>query len=137
MFNIEYIKRTFLFFLFVLTVMGWNTASFAGFDQKLRNQDIMSALYRVSEHQAYLLVAEADAESSSAPAQLVIDGTLATTNGLAPRINVFVPEITWADAAGNSQSTTINFSGSLHIPAPGTLALLGLAGLAGIRRRRR
>ena len=70
-------------------------------------------------------------------AQLVIDGNLATTNGLAPRINVFVPEITWADAAGNSQSTTINFSGSLHIPAPGTLVLLGLAGLAGIRRRRR
>ncbi len=70
-------------------------------------------------------------------AQLVIDGNAPTTDGLAARINVFVPEITWADAAGNSQSTTINFSGSPCIPAPGTLALLGLAGLAGIRRRRR
>ncbi len=67
-------------------------------------------------------------------AQLVIDINLATTDGLTPRINASVPEITWADADGNSQSTTINFSGTLHIPAPGTLALLGLAG---IRRRRR
>ncbi len=70
-------------------------------------------------------------------AQLVIDGNALTTDGLAARIDVFIPEITWADAAGNSQSTTGLFSASHTIPAPGTLALLGLAGLAGFRRRRR
>ncbi len=70
-------------------------------------------------------------------AQLVIDKNRATTDGLVPRIFGLVPEITWADAAGNSQSTTGLFSFSHPVPAPGTLALLGLAGLAGIRRRRR
>ncbi len=67
-------------------------------------------------------------------AQLVINRNLDTTDGSASRIDAFIPEITWADAAGNSQSTTVNWD---PIPAPGTLALLGLAGLAGIRRRRR
>ena len=69
-------------------------------------------------------------------AQLVVDTNRATNDGLKHRIDIFVPEITWADAAGNSQSTTGLFSLTI-VPAPGTLALLGLAGLAGIRRRRR
>ena len=68
--------------------------------------------------------------------QFVIDKNAATTDGLAPRIDVVIPQIAWADAAGVG-STTNNFSASHIVPAPGTLALLGLAGLAGIRRRRR
>ena len=70
-------------------------------------------------------------------AQLVIDTNRLTTDGLAHQITAFIPEITWADAAGNSQSTTGLFTVTRIVPAPGTLALLGLAGLAGIRRRRR
>ncbi len=70
-------------------------------------------------------------------AQLVVDTNRLTTDGLAHRIDIFVPEITWADNLGNSQSTTGLFSITRIVPAPGTLALLGLAGLAGIRRRRR
>ena len=70
-------------------------------------------------------------------AQLVIDGNQPTTDLAAPRIDVFIPEIAWANAAGVGATQTVNLSATHIIPAPGTLALLGLAGLAGIRRRRR
>ncbi len=50
-------------------------------------------------------------------AQLVIDGNASTTDGLAPRIDVVIPQIAWADAAGVA-STTNNFSASHGGPPP-------------------
>ncbi len=51
-------------------------------------------------------------------AQLVIDGNAPTTDGLAPRIDVFVPEIAWADAAGTATNTTGFFTASHGGPPP-------------------
>ena len=42
----------------------------------------------------------------------------------------------WTGSAGTTTSGTMTFFGINAVPAPGALALLGLAGLAGTRRRR-
>ena len=78
-------------------------------------------------------------------AQLVIDGNRPTNDGNAPRIDVQIANVIWQNAAGVSFLTGFDPDTGLGdpltakhvVPAPGTLALLGLAGLAGIRRRRR
>ncbi len=58
-------------------------------------------------------------------AQLSVNDGWTTINGKSLVIG-------WNDAAGNTSQTPTNFK----IPAPGALALLGLAGLSGARRRR-
>ncbi|MCH8824483.1 MAG: hypothetical protein IH984_13365 [Planctomycetes bacterium] len=59
---------------------------------------------------------------------LIAQFTVAAGNNVHLNANV-----AWFDALGGSNNTPF----SIETPAPGALALLGLAGLAGIRRRRR
>jgi hypothetical protein len=75
-------------------------------------------------------------------AQLVVDQAEPTNDGLPLRVDIVIPDLIWQDAAGGNHQEGFNVTGSpltakWVVPAPGTLALLGLAGLAGIRRRRR
>ena len=42
----------------------------------------------------------------------------------------------WSSSGGTTSSFTVTLHGINAVPAPGALALLGLAGIAGTRRRR-
>ncbi|MHC4448396.1 MAG: PEP-CTERM sorting domain-containing protein, partial [Planctomycetota bacterium] len=77
--------------------------------------------------------------------QMGLDTNHPTNDGQPPRFQVQIANVIWQDAAGNNHLTGFDPETGLGdpltldtcIPAPATLALLGLAGLAGIRRRRR
>ncbi len=65
---------------------------------------------------------------------LVMIAQLSVNAGSASFIDGSSLVVGWNDAGGNTVQTPDNFF--IPVPAPGALALLGLAGLAGTRRRR-
>ena len=127
----------------IAITFGWNLGGKSLFSDPVVGGGFQFALFAALNDQNN--AGATPAGNSIFLAQLVIDTNRPTNDGNPARIDVQIANLIWTDAAGVQTLEGFDPGGgggqaltaSHIVPAPGTLALLGLAGLAGIRRRRR